>query len=129
MPVLRVADVMSTRPLTLRPTDEIRTAAVLLADNGIKAAPVVVAHHPVGIVARRDLLRALARSDADIRDDVLDVLADLELEQPVEVAVVDGVVRLHSELPIAEHHVAEVMARSIPGVVRVEGPGVVSLEA
>ncbi len=128
LPVLTVAEVMSTRVLTLRPTDDVDDAARLLADNGIKAAPVVVAHHPVGIVARRDLLRAIARPDADVRRDVVAVLADLDLDGRVDVTVADGVVHLSSPLPEAQQHVAEVLARTVSGVVRVQGPDVVSLD-
>jgi CBS domain-containing protein len=127
LPVLTVADVMSPRVLTLRPTDDVADAARLLADNGIKAAPVVVARHPVGVVARRDVLRALARPDADVRRDVLAALADLDLDGRIEVGVADGVVHLRSPLPPAQQRVAEVMARTIPGVVRVQGPDVVPL--
>lgn len=119
--VLHVADVMTARPLTLRPTDDIASAARLLADHGIKAAPVVVAHHPVGVVARRDLLRALVPSDSDVQSDVVAVLADLDLEHPVDVVVVDGVVHLSSAGPLAQH-VAGVLARTVPGVLDVQGP-------
>jgi CBS domain-containing protein len=128
LPVLTVGEVMSTHVLTLRPTDDLDDAARLLADHGIKAAPVVVAHHPVGILARRDVLRAMARPDADVRDDVVALLSDLALDGRVDVTVVDGVVHLSSPLPQAQQHVAEVMARTVPGVVRVQGPQVVPID-
>jgi CBS domain-containing protein len=128
LPVLTVAEVMSPRVLTLRPTDDVADAARLLSENGIKAAPVVVARHPVGVVARRDVLRALARPDADVRRDVLAALAELDLDGRVDVGVADGVVHLSSPLPPAQQRVAEAMARTISGVVRVQGPDVVRID-
>jgi len=57
----RVHQVMSRKPLTLRPEDPIGDAIRLFLERGISCLPIVVEDlKPVGIVTWRDVLRALA---------------------------------------------------------------------
>lgn len=114
-----VAEVMSTRVLPVRSTDDVADAARLLLDHGIKALPVLEGHVVVGVLARRDLLRQLARPDEDVRRDVLGLLGDLEQGAGWEVDVEDGVVRVRGAHDAREQRIAAVLARTVPGVVRV----------
>lgn len=123
-PATTVAAVMTTRPLSVRSGADVDDASRLLLEHGIKAAPVVEGHRVVGVVARRDLLKSFARPDADVRRDVLDLLAAFGQDTGWEVQVSDGVVTLTStepERPDARQ-VAPVLARTVPGVVRVRTP-------
>ncbi|WIT13786.1 CBS domain-containing protein [Paucibacter sediminis] len=57
----RVHQVMSRKPLTLRPEDPVGDAIRLFLEHGISCLPIVVEDlKPVGIVTWRDVLRALA---------------------------------------------------------------------
>jgi acetoin utilization protein AcuB len=57
----RVHQVMSRKPLTLRPEDVVSDAIRLFLERGISCLPIVVEDFkPVGIVTWRDVLRALA---------------------------------------------------------------------
>lgn len=57
----RVHQIMTRRPLTLRPHSSVAEAAALLLENRISCVPVVDGDFkPVGIVSWRDLLRILA---------------------------------------------------------------------
>ncbi|MFP5335308.1 MAG: CBS domain-containing protein [Actinomycetes bacterium] len=115
-----VRDVMSPRPLWVRAGDDVDDAARLLLDHGIKAVPVCEGHRVVGVVARRDLLRGLVRPDADVRRDVLALLDELGQGRDWHVEVTDGVVRLSGERAGDRTlRVATVLARTVPGVVRV----------
>ena len=115
---LLVADVMSPRVLTVHESDDASLAARLLLDHGVKALPVVHGRRVTGIVARRDLLRALARPDSDVRRDVLALLTEMG-QDGCEVVVDDGTVTLLPHVGRGDHRVAVMLARTVPGVVRV----------
>jgi CBS domain-containing protein len=67
-PTVTAADVMTPRPLTVRPTDELATVAALLLDRGVRAVPVVEGQKLVGIVSRRDILSHIARQQPSRSD-------------------------------------------------------------
>jgi CBS domain-containing protein len=89
---------MSTPVVSVAPDTSIAQAARLLNRHGIKAMPVVDGDGRLaGIVARRDLLRVFQRSDAEIRDEVIeDVLIAKLWQDPADVGVrvQEGVVHL-----------------------------------
>jgi CBS domain-containing protein len=60
-PTLTAADVMTPRPVTVRPTDELADVAAVLLDRGIRAVPVVEDQRLVGIISRHDILSYIAR--------------------------------------------------------------------
>ena len=68
-----VADVMSSQVFTIGPNESLFRAAQLLDRHDIKRLPVVDdERYLVGILSRGDLVRAMARSDADIGTDVIE---------------------------------------------------------
>lgn len=117
-PPERVADAMSSAVLTVRPDEDVDEAARLLLDSGIKMLPVVDHDRVVGVVARRDLLRSFARSDRDVARDVRQLLEDLG-QPDLQVTVQDGVVTMHEAPSLRQQRIAAVLARTVPGVVRV----------
>jgi CBS domain-containing protein len=55
------ADVMTPRPVTVAPTDELADVAAVLLDRGVRAVPVVQDRRLVGIISRRDILSYVAQ--------------------------------------------------------------------
>ena len=75
----------------------------------------------VGIVARRDLLKMLARSDGDIRREVEELLDDeILMLGRFSVGVSDGVVTLTGAPDAASRRLSELLVRSVPGVLEVD---------
>ena len=122
-PPLRVDDVMTPRPLTVRPDADTAEAAQVLLDHGIRALPVVQGRRVVGVVARRDLLRAAARPDDAVEAEVRALLSTLGDGHPWDVSVEDGVVTLQGPHSPQQQRVAAVLARTVAGVARVVQAG------
>jgi len=55
------ADVMTPKPVTVRPTDDLADVAAVLLDHGVRAAPVVEGDRLVGIISRHDILSCIAQ--------------------------------------------------------------------
>jgi nucleotide-binding universal stress UspA family protein len=64
---LRVRDVMTGEAVTIRPGAPVAQAAALMLEGRFSGLPVVEAGHLVGIVTKRDVLRALAASLPAVR--------------------------------------------------------------
>ena len=116
---------MMTKPaVTIDPDAQLGTAARLLHRRRIGRLPVLdVRHVLVGIVTRSDLLRVFLRDDAEILDEVNQVLANLapQVGTGITSTVQDGVVSLSGDverLSLALALVGEV--RLIGGVVAIE---------
>jgi len=116
-----VGEVMTTSVVALPEDADAAQAARLMLDRHVKSIPIVSGDRVVGIVARRDVLKMLARSDVDIRREVEALLVDeLLMLQTYEVDVADGVVTLRGATNGASYRLAELLARSVPGVLDVE---------
>jgi CBS domain-containing protein len=119
-PARQVGDVMTRHVMTVREQTDVAELAELMMSTGVKSVPVVRTGRLVGIVSRRDLMGVLARGDERIRDDVVQALADYAAGEPSwEVAVRDGVVELSGGGDDAAEYLADVIIRTVPGVVRV----------
>ena len=113
-----VGDVMTRGVRTARPTADVAELAEMMMKTRIKSVPVLDGRDIVGIVSRRDLVAILARGDARIRDDVLAAIAEYGAA-PWEVSVYDGAVELQGTAGESARQIAEVLARTVPGVTRV----------
>lgn len=120
MPPRRVDELMTRQVMTVRETTDVAELAELMMTTGVKSVPVMRESRLVGIVSRRDLMGVLARSDERIRDDVVAALDEYEAGGPNwDVAVRDGVVELSGRADVATEHIADILTRTVPGVVRV----------
>jgi len=117
-------EAMSAPAITIEANRSVAEAAQLLASHGIKRLPVVDEEGTlVGIVTRADLVRAFARSDAEIehelREDV--VLRALWIDDPrLDIRVERGEVRLAGKLQNrSDAELLQRFATRVPGVVSV----------
>jgi len=117
----RVASEAMTRDVVALPEEaDVADAGRLMLERRIKSIPVVRGRRVVGIVARRDLLEVLARSDKEIARDVEALLAaELGAPSPYRVTVRDGVVDLTGRPDPVDRRVATLLARGVPGVLEV----------
>jgi len=114
------ADAMTRDVVTLPEDADVAQAALLMLERAVKRIPVVRDGRATGIVSRRDLLRALARSDAEVRAEVEDLLNEEQLQLGgVDVSVAGGIVSLAGLAGAGGRRAAEILARSVPGVVAV----------
>ncbi|MEU4514422.1 CBS domain-containing protein [Nonomuraea wenchangensis] len=106
--------------VTVTETTDVTTAIELMVGRRIKSLPVLRGEEIVGMVSRRDLMAMLARPDEELRAAVEAALREQYPSGPRwTVAVRDGVAELRG--PGHEHadKIADVLARTVPGVVRV----------
>ncbi len=119
-----VGDAMTIPPLTIGPHRALRAAAALMLDERVNRLPVVLHGKLVGIVTRADLVRAFARSDAEIQTeiekDVLHTALWLDSSE-VSVAVDDGTVTLAGQVERRmDAELAADLAARVAGVVAVD---------
>lgn len=125
-PTLLVERVMSRDVHCVPATADLSEVARLILDEQLRSVPVVEEGRLTGIVSRRDLLRALVRSDEAVRADVLD-LAERYTGSPGrwDVDVSEGVVsvRRTGDQPVidtdADDRAVRALAASVGGVVAV----------
>ncbi|XRQ16281.1 CBS domain-containing protein [Actinomadura welshii] len=116
----RVEEVMTRKVETVRPNTDVAVLAEMMMKTRIKSVPVLDGSAIVGIVSRRDLIAMLARSDARIRDDVLAAITEFGTDGARwDVSVRDGVVELFGQADESARRIADVLARTVPGVTRV----------
>src|SRR5664280_1464682 len=104
----------------MRPETDAGEIARLMLEQQVKCVPIVRGDKVVGVVSRRDLLRALVRRDQDIRAD----LESLLLEEPEtygrwSVEVEDGVVTLVGPPDRFRRRLAGIVSHTVPGVLGV----------
>jgi CBS domain-containing protein len=113
-------EVMTQSVYTLTQDTDAAAAARMMLRHNLKSVPVVAGDRVVGIVARRDLLRLIARSDQEIRVDLERRLKEeLDALQRLAVDVVGGVVTIDAAIGPLGRQLLEGLARTVPGVVEV----------
>jgi CBS domain-containing protein len=117
----RVASEAMTRDVVALPEEaDVADAGRLMLERRIKSIPVLQGRRVVGIVARRDLLEVLARTDEEITRDLEALLAaELGVPSPYRVTVRDGVVDLTGTPDPVDRQLARLLARGVPGVLEV----------
>ena len=117
-----VADVMSTSVESLTPGADVADIARMMIDEHIRCFPIVDGVGVVGVITRRDLLRAaVARSDHDLQRDVTAELTALDDSGRFRVTVQGGIADIEDYRDdAADRRLAERVAAEVPGVIAVE---------
>jgi len=119
--VMLVRDVMTTPVESLIPGADLADIARIMLDARIRCLPVVDGLRVVGVVTRRDLLRAgLAHSDQELTDEISRRLALVDVPNRWRVSVESGVADIEdygSDMRMRDR--ASRLASEVPGVVQV----------
>jgi CBS domain-containing protein len=116
-PGQRVSEVMTSPTVAMSPQTDIAQLVQIMLRDKLRSIPIVCSTRVVGIVTRRDLLRTIIRTDADIADDVRRCLETYSGLQRWTVSVTDGVVSLIDELQDqTDHDVVTALVQAVPGV-------------
>jgi CBS domain-containing protein len=114
-------EAMTSPPLTIGPARGVADAAAIMLDENVSRLPVVDHGRLVGIVTRHDLVRAFARSDDQIRQEIdSDPLVRSYWRQPgsYDIAVRKGIVTLTGKVGNKEQaQLIEAFVDRVPGVV------------
>lgn len=116
-PFARTKDVMSHRPITVTPATDVAEAVELMTSTSVKSLPVVEDGVVVGVVSRRDVVRALARTDQDIAAEVDDLVRGLDQDWLIDVQ--DSVVTAAGPDDVRAREIVRRLAASVPGVIGV----------
>ncbi|MGH2655558.1 MAG: CBS domain-containing protein [Actinomycetota bacterium] len=90
----------------------------VMVERGIKGVPVISSGEVTGVVGRRDILRLLARTDAEIHQDVSGVL-DRVGEEPFSIDVTEGVVTVNRWMSSGGRRRVEQLIKTVPGALAV----------
>ncbi|MGZ4505667.1 MAG: CBS domain-containing protein [Blastococcus sp.] len=122
--------VMATHVRSVDVTADVSDVAALLLGEKLRSVPVLDGQKLAGIVSRRDLLRALVRSDTDIARDLLRLVEEYTGEPGnFTVTVVEGSATIRRTAghpdgsPDAEFRALQALGRTVGGVVTVAVTG------
>jgi len=113
-----VLEVMAPTPLTTTPDTDVAEVADMMIRHDVRSIPVVEGREVVGIISRRDILRAMVRSDEVLAMEVqhrLDEYADgvHRWGAIVDGGIVTVVGEFNNDTELA---VVTVLARTVPGI-------------
>ncbi len=115
-PARTVGEVMTGGVVGVSHDADVAVLAKTMLDDKRRCIPIVDGTRLVGVVTRRDVLRMLSRSDAEIATDVRRHLQVLGGQARWSVQSVDGVVTVRDEFDEAsDRTVAQVLAEAVPG--------------
>lgn len=118
-----VTDAMSSGVVKVSPSTSVWRAASIMQEHNVKRLPVVDEDdYLLGIVSRADLVKAMAKDDSQIAEDVLEAIRVLgeETVEGLQVDVTDGVVTIHGSADRkTTRDLAIKLAGRTPGVVEV----------
>ena len=113
-----VREVMSARPVTATPDADVADIADMMLRHNVRSVPIVEDRDVVGIVSRRDILRAAVRGDDVLAREVQHRLDEYADGVRRWAATVDGGVAAISGdfTNDTERTVVTVLARTVPGI-------------
>ncbi|MQA27009.1 MAG: CBS domain-containing protein [Micromonosporaceae bacterium] len=113
-----VADVMTREVIAMPPDADVADIAEQMLDRNVRSIPIVDDGEVIGIVSRRDILRAVVRTD-----DVIGMEAQHRLDEYAAgqhrwtVTVAEGVVHVSGDFDDeVQRQIVTVLARTVPGV-------------
>ena len=113
-----VVEVMSPYPITTTPVADVADVAQLMLDNDVRSLPVLDHGAVVGIISRRDILKAVVRDDDMLLADIqqrLDEYAGRRNLWTVEVRA--GVATVSGPFPNKQQQrIVRILAARVPGV-------------
>ena len=116
----RVEEVMARGAYTVEEDTDLGVVAQRMLEASVKRFPVMRGDRVIGIVSRHDLVKVIARTDEDVEAGVRSTLNEEGMRlSGVRVRVRDGVVELTGEDDRQTLRLAEILARSVPGVLDV----------
>jgi len=115
-------DAMSAPAITIDPWMPLPLAVERMLAEGINRLPVVEHERLVGIVTRHDLVRAFARSDAELESEIRrDALEGLSWTDEIEVEIRNGEVTLRGQVDsVFDARALPIQVRHVLGVVSVD---------
>jgi len=121
MPLPRTVDeVMSPEVYTVDEDTDLGVVAQRMLEANVKRFPVLHGDRIVGVVSRHDLVKVIARSDDEVEAGVQGILNEEAMRlTDVGIRVRDGVVELTGDGDRQSLRLAEILARSVPGVLDV----------
>jgi CBS domain-containing protein len=115
-----VEEVMTPDVYTVDEDTDLGLVAQRMLDANVKRFPVLRGNRVVGIVSRHDLVKVIARTDEEVQAGVQNALAEEGMRLgSLGVRVRDGVVELTGGGDRQTLRLAEILARSVPGVLDV----------
>jgi CBS domain-containing protein len=113
-----VREVMSARPVTATPDADVADIADMMLRHNVRSVPIVEDRDVVGIVSRRDILRAAVRGDDVLAKEVQHRLDEYADGVRRWTATVDGGVAAISGdfVNDTERTVVTVLTRTVPGI-------------
>jgi len=118
-PHAAVGSLMTSLAMTANEDTDVAEVTKLMTTTGVKSLPVVDAdRRVVGVISRRDIVRMMSRSDADIEQELSTLFSRLDFDWQVEVD--EGYVRVIGPLEAHDRSLALAAASTVPGVVKVQ---------
>jgi len=118
-PHAAVGSLMTSLAMTANEDTDVAEVTKLMTTTGVKSLPVVDAdRRVVGVISRRDIVRMMSRSDADIEQELSTLFSRLDFDWQVEVD--EGYVRIIGPLEAHDRSLALAAASTVPGVVKVQ---------
>jgi CBS domain-containing protein len=121
MPLPRTVDeVMTPDVYTVEEDTDLGVVAQRMLEANVKRFPVLHGHRVVGVISRHDLVKVIARTDQEVEAGVQTALTEEGMRlTSLGVRVRDGVVELTGGGDRQTLRLAEILARSVPGVLDV----------
>jgi CBS domain-containing protein len=115
-----VEDVMAPEVSVVDEQTDLGVVAQRMLDEQVKRFPVMREDELIGIVSRHDLVRVIARTDDEVEAGVQRALTEEGMRlTSMAVTVCDGVVELRGGGDRQTLRLAQILARSVPGVLDV----------
>jgi CBS domain-containing protein len=121
----RVDELMTPEVYTVDESTDLGIVAHRMLEANVKRFPVLRGDRVVGIISRHDLVRVIARTDEEVEAGVKEALSGEGMRlTSLRVRVRDGVVELSGDGGRQTLGLAQILARSVPGVLDVQLTGI-----